>query len=48
MKKKILTILVNIEDKRNQNNQNAKWIVVENRDDGNNIDIITRGGANIG
>jgi hypothetical protein len=44
-----LTLLTKIQDKRNQNNQNTQWIVVENREeDGNNINIVTRGGAKIG
>jgi hypothetical protein len=38
-----------IQDKRNQNNQNVQWIVVENREeDGKKINIVTRGGAKTG
>jgi hypothetical protein len=40
-----LTILVNIQEKRNQNNQNVQWISVEAREDGRNINIVTRGGT---
>jgi hypothetical protein len=47
--KDCLTLLKKIHDKRNQNNQNVQWIVVENREeDGKNINIVTRGGANTG
>jgi hypothetical protein len=34
--------------KRNQNNQNVQWISAEARDDGRNINIVTRGGAKTG
>jgi hypothetical protein len=37
-----------IQDKRNHNNQNVKWISIEARDDGRNINIITQGVAKIG
>jgi hypothetical protein len=41
-----LTLLTKIQEKRNQNNKNVQWIVVENREeDGKNINIVTRGGA---
>jgi hypothetical protein len=47
--KDCLTLLVKIQDKRNQNNQNVQWIVVENREeDGKKINIVTRGGAKTG
>jgi hypothetical protein len=42
------TLLVNIEEKRNQNNQNVQWISAEARDDGWNINIVTRGGTKTG
>jgi hypothetical protein len=37
-----------IQEKRNQNNQNVQWISAEARDDGRNINIVTRGGAKTG
>jgi hypothetical protein len=46
--KECLTLLVNIQEKRNQNNQNVHWILAEARDDGWNIKIVTRGGKKIG
>jgi hypothetical protein len=42
------TLLGKIQEKRNQNNQNVHWISTEARDDGRNINIVTRGGAKIG
>jgi hypothetical protein len=42
------TLLGKIQEKRNQNNQNVQWISVEARDDGRNINIVTRGGAKTG
>jgi hypothetical protein len=42
------TLLVNILEKRNQNNQNVQWISIEARDEGWNINIVTRKGAKIG
>jgi len=33
------------QERRNQNNQNAQWISIESRDDGKNINIVTRGGS---
>jgi hypothetical protein len=42
------TLLVKIQEKRNQNNQNVQWISAEARDDGRNINIVTRGGTKIG
>jgi hypothetical protein len=39
------TLLGKIQEKRNQNNHNVQWISVEVRDDGRNINIVTRGGA---
>jgi hypothetical protein len=43
------TLLIKIQEKRNQNNQNVQWIVVENREeDGKKINIVTRGGAKTG
>jgi hypothetical protein len=42
-------LLRKIQDKRNQNKHNVQWIMVENiEEDGKNIKIVTRGGANIG
>jgi hypothetical protein len=44
-----VTLLTKIQDKRNQNNQNVQWIVVENREeDGKKINIVTIGGAKVG
>jgi hypothetical protein len=43
-----LTLLVNIQEKRNQNNQNVQWISAEERDDGWNINIVTHGGTKKG
>jgi hypothetical protein len=43
-----LTLLVNIQEKRNQNNQNVQWISAEARDEGWNINIVTHGGAKTG
>jgi hypothetical protein len=37
-----------IQEKRNQNNHNVYWISAEARDDGRNINIVTRGGEKIG
>jgi hypothetical protein len=34
--------------KEESNNQNVQWILVEARDDGRNINIVTRGGTKIG
>jgi hypothetical protein len=34
--------------KGNQNNQNFQWILAEARDEGRNIDIVTRGGVKTG
>jgi hypothetical protein len=42
------TLLLNIQEKRNQNNHNVQWISVEARDDGQNINIVTGGGTKIG
>jgi hypothetical protein len=42
------TLLVNIQENRNQNNQNIQWISAESRDDGRNINIVTLGGTKIG
>jgi hypothetical protein len=42
------TLLVNIWEKRNHNNQNVQWISSQARDDGKNINIVTRGGTKIG
>jgi hypothetical protein len=42
------TLLVKIKEKRNQNNQNVQWISAEARDEGQNINIVTRGGAKTG
>jgi hypothetical protein len=43
-----LTLIVKIQEKRNQNNQNVQWISTKARDEGHNINIVTRGGAKIG
>jgi hypothetical protein len=43
-----LTLLVKIQEKRNQNNQNVQWISTEARDEGWNINIVTHGGSKIG
>jgi hypothetical protein len=42
------TLLGNIQEKRNQNNQNIQWISVEVRDKRQNINIVTHGGAKMG
>jgi hypothetical protein len=43
------TLLIKVQDKRNQTNQNVQWIRVEKREeDGKKIIIVTRGGAKIG
>jgi hypothetical protein len=39
------TLLGKIQEKRYQNNQNIQWIYAEARDDGININILTRNGA---
>jgi peptide subunit release factor 1 (eRF1) len=41
-------LLVNIWEKRNQNNQNVQWISTEARDEGRNINIVTHGGDKTG
>jgi hypothetical protein len=46
--KDCLTLLGNIQEKRNHNNQNVQWISTEERDYGRNINIIIRGGAKTG
>jgi hypothetical protein len=43
-----LKLLVKIQEKRNQNNQNVLWISSKARDEGRNINIVTRGGTKIG
>jgi hypothetical protein len=43
-----LTLLVKIQEKRNQNSQNVQWILSEERDEGRNINIVTRRGSKIG
>jgi hypothetical protein len=42
------TLLGKIQEKRNQNNQNVQWILAEERDEGKNINIVTRGGSKLG
>jgi hypothetical protein len=42
------TLLGKIQEKMNQNKQNVQWISAEAKDDGNNINIITRGGVKTG
>jgi hypothetical protein len=41
-------LMMKIHEKRNLNNHTFQWIVVEIRDPGRNINIVTRGGAKIG
>jgi hypothetical protein len=43
-----LTLLVKIQEKRNQNNHNIQWISAEARDDRWNINIVTCGGTKTG
>jgi hypothetical protein len=43
-----LTLLVKIQEKRNQKNQNVQWISVEARDEGQNINVVNRGGDKAG
>jgi hypothetical protein len=43
-----LTLLVKIQEKRNQNNQNVQWISTKAREEGQNINIVTCGGDKIG
>jgi hypothetical protein len=38
------TLLVKIQENRNQNKQNVQWILAKARDEGRNIDIVTHGG----
>jgi hypothetical protein len=42
------TLLVKFQEKRNENNHNVQWISAEAREDGWNINIVTRGGTKIG
>jgi hypothetical protein len=42
------TLLWKIQEKRNKNNHNVQWILVEARDNGRNINIVTQGGAKTG
>jgi hypothetical protein len=42
------TLLMKIQEKRNQNNQNVQWISAEVSDEGQNINIVTHGGAKTG
>jgi hypothetical protein len=42
------TLLGKIQEKMNQNNQNVQWISSESKDEGRNINIVTRGGSKIG
>jgi hypothetical protein len=42
------TLLIKIQEKRNQNNQNVQWISTEAKDDGRNINIVTHGRTKIG
>jgi hypothetical protein len=39
------TLLGKIQEKNNHNNQNVQWISTKARDDGRNINIVTRGGG---
>jgi hypothetical protein len=43
-----LTLLVKIQEKRNQKNQNVQWILAEARDERWDINIVTRGEAKTG
>jgi hypothetical protein len=43
--KEFLTLLVKIQEKRNQN---VQWISAEEREDGRNINIVTCGGMKTG
>jgi hypothetical protein len=38
-------LVVKIQEKRNQNNQNVQWISAEARDERQNINIVMHGGA---
>jgi hypothetical protein len=40
-----LTLLVKLQENRNQNNHNVQWISTKARDEGQNINIVTRGGV---
>jgi hypothetical protein len=42
------TLLVKIQENRNQNNQNVQWISAEAREDRWNINIVTHGGTKTG
>jgi hypothetical protein len=42
------TLLVKIQEKSNQNNQNVQWISSEARNEGWNINIVTHGGDKTG
>jgi hypothetical protein len=42
------TLLVKIQEKRNQNNQIFQWISAEARDNERNINIVTHGGTKTG
>jgi hypothetical protein len=45
--KDFLTLMINIQEKKNPNNKNVQWIATENReDDGKNINIVTLRGTN--
>jgi hypothetical protein len=41
-------LMTKLQEKRNLNNQNVQWIVVEIRDPRRNINIVTRGGVKTG
>jgi hypothetical protein len=43
-----MTMLVKIQENRNPNNQNVQWISAEVRDEGRNINIVTRRGDKTG
>jgi hypothetical protein len=47
-KEYFLTLLTKIQEKRNHNNMNVQWIATEARDDGKQINIVTRGGTKKG
>jgi hypothetical protein len=46
--KECRTLIVNIQENRNQNNQNFQWISAEAKDEGWSINIVTHGGMKIG
>jgi hypothetical protein len=47
-KEEFLTLLGKIQEKRNKNNEIVQWISVEERDLGQNINIVMHGGGKMG